>query len=104
MPGAGSRVPPVELNRDAMDIRRHSDLFILYHSLRRVNNWQWNRPVTQGREIWRRNSMFGPSIPNPNAGGRLGLCTDRRWIQDCSSRAAYVGNRRRLAHPAEPDP
>ena len=28
--------------------------------------------MTQGHEIWYRNSMFGPSIPNPNAGGRPG--------------------------------
>jgi hypothetical protein len=26
----------------------------------------------QGHEIWNRDSMFGPSIPNPSAGGRLG--------------------------------
>jgi len=27
---------------------------------------------TEGHEIWYRNSMFGPSIPNPTAGGLLG--------------------------------
>jgi len=26
----------------------------------------------EGHEIWNRNSMFGPSIPNPSAGGHLG--------------------------------
>ena len=28
--------------------------------------------LDQGHEIWNRNSMFGPTIPNPSAGGLLG--------------------------------
>ena len=47
------------------------------------DDWRVNRKLTvnyglrwdiqtQGHEIWYRNSMFGPSIVNPNAGGRPG--------------------------------
>lgn len=47
------------------------------------DTWRVNRKLTldyglrwdlqaEGHEIWNRNSMFGPSIPNPNAGGHAG--------------------------------
>ncbi len=47
------------------------------------DTWKIRRNVTldygmrwdledQGHEIWSRNSMFGPSVPNPSAGGLLG--------------------------------
>lgn len=47
------------------------------------DNWKASRKLTldigirwdlsgQGHELWYRNSMFGPTIPNPTAGNRLG--------------------------------
>jgi hypothetical protein len=51
---------------------------------------RWDYP-SQGHEIWSRASMFGPSIPNPSAGGLLGaMVYEGSGTGRCNCR--FIGN------------
>ena len=46
--------------------------------------------MDQGHEIWNRNSMFGPSVANPSAGGLLGgMILRRLWARDAAIASSF---------------